>query len=121
MNSFSQTLEIILEQNSVESELSTSNSASQEVYSDCFEEAKNPLPAFATQSLEITFTTDTPCSTDLEEVVTVAPSDGKNPVSVLTHTYCEKMSHPHLFPSGKYSYKMRRDIPLSASKYFKDC
>ena len=44
MNSFSQRLEIILEQNSVESEVSTSNSALQEVYNDCLQEGKIHCP-----------------------------------------------------------------------------
>ena len=39
-------------------------------------------------------------------------------MSVLTDTYCEEMAYPHLFPSGKYGYKVQRDIPLSANKYF---
>ena len=55
---------------------------------------------------------------DLEEVITVAPSGDKNPVSVLTDAYCDEMAHPHLFPSDKYGYKVQTDIPLSASKYF---
>ena len=76
------------------------------------------MSAFATQSLDITFTTDTPCSTDLEEVINVEPGEGKNLVSVLIDTYCEEMAHSHLFPSVKYDYKVQRGIPLSASKYF---
>ena len=28
------------------------------------------------------------------------------------------MAYPHLFPSGKYGYKVKRDITLSANKYF---
>lgn len=59
MNSFSQPLGIILEQNSVRTEVSTSNSALQEDYNDCLEEGENPLSTFATQSLETTSTTDT--------------------------------------------------------------
>ena len=27
------------------------------------------------------------------------------------------MTHLHLFPPGKYGYKVQRDIPLSTSKY----
>ena len=67
--------------------------------------------------METTFTTDTPCSNDLEEIITVTPGENKNLVSILTNTYCEEMAHPHLFPSGKYGYKVQRDIHLSASKY----
>ena len=53
----------------MESEVSTSNSALQEVYNDCLEEGKSSLSTFATQSFETTFTTDTPCNADLEEVI----------------------------------------------------
>ena len=71
MNSFSQPLKVILEQNSAETEVSTSNSALRELYSNGFEEGESPLSAFATQFLE-TVSNDTHCSTDLEEVITVA-------------------------------------------------
>ena len=99
-------------------ESEVSNSALKEVYGDCLEEGENPLSVFATQSLETTFITDTPCSIDFEEVITVATGEGKNPASVLTGTYWEELTHLHLFPSGKYGCKVQRDIPLSASKYF---
>ena len=76
------------------------------------------MSAFATRSLETTFTTDTHCSADLEEVIRVATGEGKNPASVLIDTYCEEIAYPHLFPSGKYCYKVQGDIPLSAKKHF---
>ena len=94
-----------------------SNFALQDVSSNCLK-GKNPVSAFATQSLETTFTTDTHCSADLEEVIRVAPGEGKNPASVLIDTYCEEIAYPHLFPSGKYCYKVHGDIPLSAKKHF---
>ena len=28
------------------------------------------------------------------------------------------MAHPYLFTTGKFGYKMKRDIPISPSKYF---
>ena len=28
------------------------------------------------------------------------------------------MAHPHLFPYDKYSFKVERDIPIKATKYF---
>ena len=110
-------MEIIYEQNSAKSEVSTSNSALREVYSNGLEKSESPLSAFATQFLE-TVANDAHCSTDLEELITVAAGEGKNPVSVLTETCCEEMAHPHLFHSGKYDYKVQRNITLSASKYF---
>ena len=118
INSFLQPLEIILEQNSVEPEASTSNLSLQEVYNDCLKEGENSLSAFATEFLETTFTTETNCSTDLEEVITVALGKGKNLVSVLTGKYCEEMSHLHLFLSGRYGNKLQIDISVSARKYF---
>ena len=29
------------------------------------------------------------------------------------------MAHPHLFPKGKIGNKIKRDTPISPSKYFK--
>ena len=40
------------------------------------------------------------------------------PILVFADEYCEEMAHPHLFPYGKYGYKVERYIPLTASKYF---
>ena len=28
------------------------------------------------------------------------------------------MVHPHLFPTGRFSYKVKRNVPLTPSKYF---
>ena len=39
-------------------------------------------------------------------------------VSFLSDQYCEELVLPHLFPTGKFGYKVKREIPLSASKYF---
>ena len=64
-------LEIILEQNSMMSELTTINSAFQEIDNDSLKDGDNPLPIFVTQSLETTFTTDKTCSSELEEVIIV--------------------------------------------------
>ena len=55
---------------------------------------------------------------ELEKVITVAPGKGTYLVSVLTDTYCKELARPHLFPSGKYGYKVQRGMPASASKYF---
>ena len=40
------------------------------------------------------------------------------PVSLLGKEFCEKLAHPHLFPSGKFGYKAKRKIPISPSWYF---
>ncbi|XP_057316777.1 uncharacterized protein LOC130657796 [Hydractinia symbiolongicarpus] len=32
--------------------------------------------------------------------------------------FCEELAHPYLFPTGKFGYKVERDIKLSPTKYF---
>ena len=50
------------------------------------------------------------------------PGQGKNPVSVLSHIFCEEQAFPYLFPKGKYSYKAPRNIPISLLRtLIKDC
>ena len=39
-------------------------------------------------------------------------------MSVLNDDYCEELADQHLFPNGKFGYKVERDIPLPPSKYF---
>ena len=41
-------------------------------------------------------------------------------MSVFNDDYCEELADQHLFPNGKFGYKVERDIPLSLSpsKYF---
>ena len=55
---------------------------------------------------------------DDEEVIPVAPGDGKRPISLLSERFCEELFHPHLFPTEQFVYNVKRNINLSASKYF---
>ena len=68
--------------------------------------------------METTFAADTPCSTDLEEEITVVSGESKNPASVLTDKYCQEIAHPHMYPSDKYDYKVQKDTSVSTGKYF---
>ena len=52
------------------------------------------------------------------ECIDIAPGEGKLPKSILNDVYCEELSFPHLFPTGKISYKIRRKISFSLVKYF---
>ena len=52
------------------------------------------------------------------EEVNIAPGEGRQPTSMLNDEFCEELALPHLFPGGKFGYKVERDIKLSASKYF---
>ena len=40
------------------------------------------------------------------------------PKSILNDEYYEELSFPHLFPTGKFGYKVRRKVTLSPVKYF---
>ena len=53
-----------------------------------------------------------------DENLIVAPGQGKTPVPIVNDEFCEELAFPHLFPSGKFGYKVERDIPLSCVKYF---
>ena len=104
----SQFLKIILELNNIEKDPG-SNSVPQ------LEKEQNPLSALQSQSTRTIVTTETPYNTDTEEAITIAPGDGKTPISVLTDEYCEEMAHPPLFQYGNYGYKVERHIPLMPS------
>ena len=52
------------------------------------------------------------------EEISLAPGEGKQPTSILTDEYCEELSHPHLFPTGKFGYKVERNVKLSPVRYF---
>ena len=37
---------------------------------------------------------------------------------ILQDDYCEEMAYPHLFPTDKFGYKVKRKFHLTHSKYF---
>ena len=79
------------------------------------EESENPLAQFQAPSAE---TTEIPTLDELEEGIVVAPGEGKKPLSMLHDDYCEEMAHSHLFPTGKFGYKVKWKFHLTPSKYF---
>ena len=91
----------------VEVELSTN----EEIYED-------PLSKFRAQSVKATIISEVLSDCELEQEITIAPGEGKQPISVLNEKFCEELAHPHLFPSGRYGYQIEREIPLSPSIYF---
>ena len=48
----------------------------------------------------------------------MAPGQGKTPVSILNDDHCEELAFPYLFPTGRFGYKLKCGVPLSAVKYF---
>ena len=45
---------------------------------------------------------------EIEQEITIAPGEGKQPVSVLNEKFCEELAHLHLFSSGRYGYRIER-------------
>ena len=82
------------------------------------EDSENPLAQFQTPSAETIVTTEIPILDELEEGIVIAPREGKKPLSILHDDYCEEMAHPHLFPTDKFGYKVKRKFHLTPSKYF---
>ena len=79
---------------------------------------KTTLSEFQSPSLETTITTEISTVDNIEQSIAIAPGEGKKPISILNDIYCEEKAHPHLFPTGKFGYKVKRDVPLTPSKYF---
>ena len=53
-----------------------------------------------------------------EEFVSIAPGEEHKPVFVLSDKFCKERAHPYLFLTGKFDYKVEREILSSAVKYF---
>ena len=84
---------------------------------DNLEEQDNPLDNCSVGANEIALISVVPSQIDNENV-TIAPCQGKTPMSLLTDNSCEELAHPYLFPTGKFGYKVQRDIKLTPSRYF---
>ena len=82
------------------------------------EEGENPPAVFQSPSLETTITTETPTIDKLEESIAIAPGEWKKPMSILNYIYREEMAHTDLFSTGRFGYKIKRNVPLAPSKYF---
>jgi len=81
-------------------------------------EIDDPLNTYRTPANETLLIPETPnIMIDAENAI-IAPGEGKSPYSLLMDDHCEELAHPHLFPTGKFGYKVERDVNLSPSKYF---
>ena len=82
------------------------------------EDSENPLDETRLGGANETVLIST-ISTQFEnETMTIAPGEGKKPMSLLNDKQCEELSHPWLFPTGKFGYKIEREINLTPNKYF---
>ena len=86
---------------------------------DELETTENPLNAFSCCANETTLMSNMPENAEIDnEVLILAPGEGKQPVSVIIDQFCEELAHPHLFPKGKFGYKVERNVSLSPVKCF---
>ena len=77
----------------------------------------DPLNLHRAAANETTLIPEIPGIID-EDNITIAPGQGKTPLSILHDDYCEKLAFPYLFPTEKFGYKLKREVPLSPVKYF---
>ena len=80
------------------------------------EEGEIPLAELQSHSLETKITTEILTVGNIEQPIEIAPGEGKNLYQFLM-IFIE-MTHSHLFPIGKFGYKVKRDVPLTPSKHF---
>ena len=52
------------------------------------------------------------------ENMTIAPGEGVQLMSILLDEKCEELAHPYLFPTGRFGYRVERDVKLSPVKVF---
>ena len=81
---------------------------------DTLEEEENPLNLHRFNFQETVFVP----TIISEGEVSIAPGEGKQPMSILSDKFCEELAFPHLFPRGRFGYKVARQIKLSPAKYF---
>ena len=55
---------------------------------------------------------------DINEIISIAPGEGKTPKSILTDPDWDMKSHPNLDPTGENSLNAERPVKISAQKYF---
>ena len=48
----------------------------------------------------------------------IAPGEKVRPESLTNDIFCEELSHPPLFPNGKFWFQTKRKVYLTLAKYF---
>ena len=80
---------------------------------NCLEINEDPLDQYRLNGPETLLIPDKP-----PEQISIAPGENQIPTSILTDDHCEELAFPCLFPTGKFGFKVERDVPLSAARYF---
>ena len=57
-------------------------------------------------------------SSDKDLLLSIAPGEGKKPLSLYSDKNNEEMAFPTLFPNGRFGWEHKRDQKLSLKKYF---
>ena len=78
------------------------------------EEGENSLDSYLFNSEETMLISQVPTS----EQISIAPLEGKKPISILQDKYCEELAFPHIFSNGQFGYRVEREAKLSPVKYF---
>ena len=55
---------------------------------------------------------------NIEEAFIITPGEGEKTRTLLGDEFCKELTHPHLFPTGKFGYKAERELQIIPSKYF---
>ena len=70
-------------------------------------EENNPLDDHRIGAGETVLISQIPHQQENENLV-IAPGEGKTPVSMLMDNNCEELTFPHLLPTGKFGYSVKR-------------
>ena len=82
-----------------------------------FELLDDPLNLHRVAANETTLISEIPGIID-EDNITIAPGQGKTLLSIVRDDYCEELAFPYLLPTGKFGYKVKREVSFSPVKYF---
>ena len=81
------------------------------VENESFESVDDALNAHWAAGYETTLVPEIPRIIEDDNVI-MAPGQGKSPVSILIDDQCEELAFPYLFPTGRFGYKVKREVPL---------
>ena len=99
------------------SKLSVTQSIGGTLEDENFEEAEDPGNLDRTATAEASLISEVLHLVDENKII-LAPGQNETPLSILSDDHCEELAFPHLFPGGKFGYRVEREVPLSPVKYF---
>ena len=89
------------------------NSCRQEV-GNTVDDDENPLDVYKCASNETVLIT----RSHENEFISIALGEDSGPLPFSHDLFCEELSHPHLFPLGKFGFQIKGHTSLSPTKYF---